>query len=181
MSLWIEKGINFITPLGLDNPEGHDVKALLKRFVGDHTVLDFGCGRGRLSSAFSPEQYCGYDIGPEQLKQAREANPDHYFTPNLPKDRYQFTLFYTVLLHLDDPLDALAWVDSDRVLIAEIMNPSLAKPNGMPPAFNRSAEQYQDIMRAFGYELIGSIEFPYRHYNGEPFTIQEYCIENSRG
>lgn len=176
MSIWLKDGLSHITPKGLENPEGFNVKALLADMVnGDH-VLDFGCGRGRLAGAFSPDKYTGFDINPEAVKHASNDNPDHFFSDVMPTDSADVTLMYTVALHIPDSCiaDTLNSLDSKRVIIAEIMREDMARPDGIPPAFNRSPDEYRRLMKQAGYKLSEQSEADYSYYPCAQITFQEY-------
>lgn len=48
------------------------------------TILDFGCGRGNLAYAISPERYIGVDDDEESLQIARKLHPHHQFYSAIP-------------------------------------------------------------------------------------------------
>lgn len=176
MSIWTTEGLRHITPSNLENPEGFDVKKLLSDMVGNDLIADYGCGRGRLASAFDPSRYYGYDINLAAIERAQDNNPAHIFSHIAPPDMIDVTLLYTVALHQPDSEIAafLAGIKSDRVIIAEIMRPDLAAPQGIPPTFNRSEVFYSGAMCKNGYRLERSISRPYAHYSGVNITFQEY-------
>lgn len=124
------------------------------------SVFEFGCGDGRLSSAFHPERYSGFDINPTALLAAQKANPTHrYVIGWAPADTF---LAHTVLLHIpDDEIGAVLERAKayDRIVIGEVMGRHWRRP-GNPPAFNREASEY--------IEMIGRepdvIPIPYPRY-----------------
>ena len=173
MSIWTREGLSHITPKGKENPEGFDVWALLGEMVGSRSVLDFGCGRGRLSRAFKPVQYIGYDINQAAIEKATADNPDYTYSDT--ESIQDVTLFYTVALHIpDDEVHEALDVGSETVIIAEIMREDMKRGDGIPPAYNRSAEMYAEIMRSIGYKLVKTTDKPYKYYNGVNITFQEY-------
>ena len=109
-------------------------------------MFEFGCGDGRLSPAFDPDLYVGYDINPTALAAARKANPAHrYITDWAPADTF---LAHTVLLHVpDDELPAVIGRAQGylRIVIGEVMGRSWRRP-GNPPAFNREAAEYVEMV-----------------------------------
>ena len=124
------------------------------------SVFEFGCGDGRLSPAFHPERYSGFDINPTALLAAQKANPAHrYVIEWAPADTF---LAHTVLLHIpDDEIRAVLERAKgyDRIVIGEVMGRKWRRP-GNPPAFNREADEY--------IEMIGRapeiIPIPYPRY-----------------
>jgi len=147
-----------ITPPGVRFPEQNLFAALQEAVTG--SVFEFGCGDGRLSSAFSPDAYTGYDINPSALEAARKANPRHDYTGEwVEADTF---LAYTVLLHLpDDKITAVIEKAKayKHIVIGEIMGRQWRRP-GNPPVFNRDLAEY--------VEMIGRphkvIEVPYPRY-----------------
>lgn len=172
MSIWTKDGLSHITPRGLDCPEGFDVHQQLAELAAGDKVFEIGCGRGRLAPAFHPDRYFGVDINVAALEVAAKAHPAHRFDVAAPADEhFDLTLLYTVALHLVDlPFE----FRTPRVVIAEIMNPDLARPKGIPPAYNRAPEHYVDLMAERGYRLAKQFDRPYRYYPGENITFLEF-------
>lgn len=137
-------GLRDITPAGERFPEVGLYEAL--RFSCWGAVFEFGCGDGRLSPAFDPNAYAGFDINPHALKAAQAANPAHrYVTEWVPADTW---LAHTVLLHVPD--DEIVAVlerakEYDRIVIGEIMGRQWRRP-GNPPVFNREAGEYAQMV-----------------------------------
>lgn len=147
-----------ITPKGERFPEQGLFDALRSACRG--VVFEFGCGDGRLSPAFNPSHYYGYDVNPSALKAAQANNPDHrYVNEWKPADTF---LAHTVLLHIPDH-SILSVIDRamiyKRIVIGEVMGRKWRRP-GDPPVFNREAEEY--------VAMIGKdaqrIEVPYPRY-----------------
>jgi SAM-dependent methyltransferase len=171
-SVWIERGLDNITPRGMASPEGWDVGAHLAGMVGDAYVLDYGCGVGRLSGHFPPLGYVGYDINPHALHRAREAHPAHKFTDICP-GAAGVVLLYTVALHLpDDELARVfASVDAERWIIAEIMGRKWRSESSVPPAYNREASEYVQMFPGWRVDVQ---EAPYAYYPGAALTILDF-------
>ena len=68
---------------------------------GTGTVVEFGCGDGRLAEFFDPQKYYGWDINPAAIDAARQGQPRHTFGYQ-PREA-DIALAYTVLLHVPDP------------------------------------------------------------------------------
>jgi SAM-dependent methyltransferase len=136
--------LQHITPPGVRFPEVDLFPALQSAITG--TVFEFGCGDGRLSPAFDPDKYIGYDINPSAIKAARLNNPAYdYVDEWLSADTF---LAYTVLLHVpDDEIQAV--IDRaktyKRIVIGEIMGRQWRRP-GNPPVFNRDLTEYTDMI-----------------------------------
>ncbi|WP_296597194.1 bifunctional 2-polyprenyl-6-hydroxyphenol methylase/3-demethylubiquinol 3-O-methyltransferase UbiG [Phenylobacterium sp.] len=105
------------------------------------TVLDFGCGPGRLVSALAPRHretaFCGADIDAEAIGWCRSRMGDlgafavNQPAPPLPYDDGAFDLVYSLSTFTHMPADLqFAWLDElrrvlkrGRLLITTIMNP----------------------------------------------------------
>lgn len=116
---WKQNGLRHITPRNMENPEGWDVWSYLGELVGPRSVMEVGCGRGRLARAFSPDQYLGVDINEKALKKARQDNPGYQFA--LEQSHADVALLYTVLLHISDERLPEFKIDADEIIVAEIM------------------------------------------------------------
>lgn len=152
-------GLREITPAGERFPEVGLFQALQSACTG--VVFEFGCGDGRLSPAFDPGHYVGYDINQTALKAAKKANPDHRYSDKWEKgDTF---LAHTVLLHVPDALiEDILWIAKarySRIVIGEVMGRKWRRP-GHPPVFNREAGEY---IRMVGVapEIVG---IPYPRY-----------------
>lgn len=136
--------LKHITPPGELFPESDLFPVLQSVCVG--RVFEFGCGYGRLSKAFAPDSYVGYDINPAAIKAARLGNPEHHYSFEvLPGDTF---LAHTVMLHVpDDAIGAYMELAKTykRVVIGEIMGRKWRR-NGLPPVFNREPEEYEAMM-----------------------------------
>ena len=152
-------GLREITPKGERFPEAGLFQALGRACAG--SVFEFGCGDGRLSPAFSPGSYAGFDINPHALAAAAMANPAHrYVTEWELADTW---LAWTVLLHVpDDEIgDVLERTARyPRVVIGEVMGRKWRR-TGDPPVFNREAYEYVVLA---GRRAVETIAVPYPRY-----------------
>lgn len=77
-SYWINDNCNNIIPKNWGEfPEGFNVIDFLREITEEldfKSVLDFGCGYGRLSKAFDSDKYLGIDLNYKALKIARDDN-----------------------------------------------------------------------------------------------------------
>lgn len=137
-------GLRDITPHGERFPEVGLFQALGRACRG--SVFEFGCGDGRLSSAFRPDQYAGFDINQAALTAADAANPGHRYVHDWePADTW---LAHTVLLHVaDDEIGAVIERAKQypRIVIGEVMGRHWRRA-GDPPVFNREASEYVDMV-----------------------------------
>lgn len=172
---WKEHGRDHIIPqTALANPEGFSPGEYIRSFfVGCERITEVGCGVGRLAGAFEESRYLGLDINAAALQVARENLPQHRFQlisedDSLPES--DGLLFYTVLLHINDQAIEVmlrkATRAARRIVIAEIMDRRWRR-GGLPPVFNREAEEYATYLNRLGYSLLTSERRPYERYNNE--------------
>jgi len=174
---WRTRGHNFLRPKqhggGDEFPGGFDLLGLLRRKLADcNTVLEIGCGDGRLSGAFCKHRYTGVDINPTCIQMARDKHPGYTFRLVHYLDYYPMhfaVLLHTVLLHIPDDLInefvgracRAAW---DRVLVSEILGREWRRKSGMPPVYNRELDEYVELFRHHGFVLSKHTRVPYKHY-----------------
>lgn len=169
-------GLAHITPPSNRSPEGDGFAEVLTGLIGDDSVLDYGCGVGRLAGLFGDDRYTGIDICPDAIERARLAHPKHWFFSDYEaRPPADVTLLHTVLLHVPDgdPLHVLIGrLSSKRIIVSEILGRTWRR-SGEPPVFNREAEDY---VAAFAprYALHRAIEHPYPHYAATNLTMLEF-------
>lgn len=147
-----------ITPSGERFPEVGLFEALKASALG--VVFEFGCGDGRLSPAFHPDDYIGHDINRTALDAARKANPLHRYTEQW--EAADTFLAHTVLLHLGDSEVGGVIQKAKtyrRAIVGEVMGRKWRRP-GDPPVFNREADEY---VAMFGSDPV-VIDIPYPRY-----------------
>ena len=170
-----EAHLHIMPNTGQEFPEGWDVRLYLEDLCYGKSVTEIGCGTGRLSSAFQPEQYIGIDISSKALEIAESKNKNHKYLLHNQGDSYppaDVRLVYTVLLHIDDDCigdfienlcqDPATW-HTLRVIVAEIMGRKWRRP-GNPPVFNREADEYITLFEKCGFELEYHNEKVYERY-----------------
>lgn len=133
----------------------------IKSIVGNSSILDFGCGYGRLTKNFDKKGYLGIDINPFGIQKARKSNPDYCFLIDnkLPSNRkFDYILFYTVILHMSDLAIKNLNVDIKRIIIAESIvekrlgRGEIGRKKKTPrkfPAYGRKLQQYLDIFPGY--------------------------------
>ncbi len=165
---WEKDNLRNIKPTTKEFPEGFDPRSVLQLMtagIAFTSVIDFGCGYGRLCEAWPVDKYIGVDISDVAIKEAKKRNPKYTFTSyqKPPADLY---VAYTVFLHLSDEQlrEELKGIQSEYFLIAEILGSEWANNGrGNPPTYNR--DDYS-IMKEFGYKLVKEIKKPYVRYVG---------------
>jgi len=172
---WTADSGENITAGATSSPEGFDVVQFLRELLAlapdIQTVHDLGCGRGRLCSVRSPEEYVGSDLSPGSIAAAKKANPGYTFNEVSVDSEYpeaDATLAYTVFLHMDDQtLDGVIGnirkADHPYICVAEILGREWRR-RGNPPVFNRDLNDYVAIMRSHGYYLYAASSKVYQHY-----------------
>lgn len=169
---WKQDGLRNLTAGDTDFPEGWDPVEKLKHFLDRMeftSVLDLGCGAGRLCRAFLPENYLGVDLNPAAVDLARLRFPAYDFREiNFDDDIPQadLTLAYTVFLHLDDERlkETLSKIKSKYLIVAEI----LGREWRSEKVFNRNLEDYEQILSDAGYKITRHISLKYKHYAQNP-------------
>jgi SAM-dependent methyltransferase len=177
-AFWREQGLRHIIPgTGIEYHEGFNPGDIVADMAPTGSVVELGCGYGRLAGAFAADRYLGLDINPNAVAAARERNPRHEFRlvrddePLPPAD----TIFsYAVLLHIcdDDIMPFLARMCSaaGQVIIGEVMDPRWRR-EGDPPVYNRDPEEYVIRMSMFGMVIAEYRKLPYARYSEPPWNV----------
>lgn len=191
VEFWKKYGLDHQTPKGLENPEGWDVRVLLAGMTMNKTVLDLGCGRGRLAPSFHPDLYTGLDPSEDCVKRARSDYPHytfHVLDDEYPLERatsqVNVTLLYTVCLHVQDhEIGAFcARLKSDTVILAEILGREnrfqYENDDCVEPICSREKEDYMLIMEGAGYVLASETLMPYKRYEDKQISFLIFKKEN---
>lgn len=114
--LWTNKHIE-LEPLAKswEDEDMEIVAAFKKRFpLVTRSVLDAGCGAGRFTPLFKPDQYLGIDNSPEMLAIARRWRPNYQFVEadiynlsGFKDNQFELVLSHSVLKHLPEQEPAL--------------------------------------------------------------------------
>ncbi len=175
----IDDELRNIQPPG-DNPAGFDEVGFLAevyRFCEAGTVLDLGCGWGRLAGAFPADRYLGVDVNPDAVSRARSLAPDRRFElvafeDPLPERDLCFAS--SVLLHVDDHnvIDLADRMTRSfrKLLIVEIMVRRIRAQNGhQVPAYCRDRVDYEQLFESF--EMRFEIRKSYEWYKTQGLEL----------
>ena len=163
---WENDNLKNIKPTSTEFPEGFDPRCVLKEITADITfssIVDFGCGYGRLCEAWDNTKYTGIDISEIAVNEAIKKNPTYVFK-NYSTPAADLYVAYTVFLHLsnDQLKKELRAIQTKYFIIAEILGSEWSNNGkGNPPTYNR--DDY-DIMKEFGFEMIKEVRRPYARY-----------------
>lgn len=176
---WLNDNLrNIVAGTDTENPEGWnpvDVIRELLQSMHFETILDFGCGYGRLCKAVQPKKYIGIDLNPQAIQEAQRRYPEYFFKEievHSEYDNVDIVLAYTVFLHLDDDilgsiLQRLREACKSHLIIGEILGREWRRP-GDPPVFNRNLDDYISLLQKFGFQVINEYKLPYKRYADSP-------------
>ncbi len=174
---WEKNWQNFLTPKGERWPEGFDVLDWLRSFFIDYSsIVEYGCGDGRLSPAFPHDRYLGIDFNKNVIEAARKNNPKHkYVTGNKIAWNPEAVLFYTVLLHNPDEeieriIEESQLLGSD-IVIAEVIKKE-REQGGRLPVFGHSVRDYERLF--YKWELRNVVRIPYKWYLDTNISILQF-------
>lgn len=171
-----QNGVRHITPRGLEWPEGEWIKSAFDDLKGK-SVIEFGCGPGRLAGLFDPDSYLGVDINQNAVLAARERNSKHRFETidtAAPIGPIDVIVCHTVLVHVPDEelAKVIARFDAKRVVVNEITGRHWRR-DGEPPVFNREVHEYQTAFAFAGFTPGRCAFQTYRHYNA-PMALMNF-------
>jgi len=166
---WIQDGLQNIIPQGYGvYAEGwdfcHEVQQfLLKHRLENQSVLDLGCGIGRLTPGFNSEKYIGVDLNPNAIQEARKLNPHYTFQEVDVNSEYplaDITFAYTVFNHLDADTIKSMKLKSKYILQCEILGTEWS--GGGLVSHGKELRTYQQIFE--GHWIFDHVKLPYNRY-----------------
>ena len=169
---WEREAEKHIIPnTGEEFPEGWNVLEFLsKLFPENESLIEVGCGTGRLSTAFNSTVYTGLDINENVLKEAKLKNSEYKYIKSeiLPNSKHK--LVYTVLLHISDNdielfIENMCSSTENTIVVAEIMGRDWRRA-GLPPVFNREVNEYISLFNKHNFSLESDYKRPYKRYTG---------------
>ena len=191
---WRDEGLEYVIPKGFGEfPEGFDVHAVLRKLseeLGYKSVVDFGCGYGRLCESFDSTKYLGVDVSPALIQEAKKKFDNYQFSL-LPAEVMGAELYiaYTVFLHLSDNElhETLQQFRCKWLIVSEILGREWRR-DGLPPVFNRDLPDYVQILRAHDFVLHKHVKRGYKRYQDIPwyqgkntdisFLVFRKCLKN---
>lgn len=122
------------------------------------SVLDYGCGTGRMAAYFDPLTYTGFDLSDHMLAVARREYPRATFTNLLPPDqRFSLVLCNSVVQYQPDDV----WNDvvrdiairATRVALIETYDGPARETTGgyNVPVFIRPSSDYMAALSPFAH------------------------------
>lgn len=148
-------------------PQTFDPAATVKQLsdqLGYSSVIDLGCGHGRLSEAFAPEKYLGLDIDEKVLEIAKQQFSNYRFEPVGEQPKFaDIYVAYSLFSSLTDfqAHEALKkvrckWLILGEQLKAEDKGPKLSR------LYTRDLDDYIRLFRAHDFTLHKHVKKPYR-------------------
>jgi SAM-dependent methyltransferase len=177
-AFWRKEGLSHIIPgTGVEFHEGFNPGEVVAQLAPKGSILEVGCGYGRLSGAFDADRYTGVDINPTAVQKASELRPGHRYvavSDSDPLPAADTAFSYAVLLHISDQ-DIQTFLErmtaaAPRIILAEVMDPRWRRP-GDPPVFNRDPEEYILRMGMLRYGVVRYVKLPYVRYDQQPWNI----------
>lgn len=165
----------------------------LKARLECNSVLDFGCGYGRVFPCFNdcPTSYFGVDLNPVAIAKARKLFPQYKnrfceVDTNSSYARADMILAFTVFLHIDDDtlIDTLKrlYVSCGKnIVIIETLGrewrPEFQSNYGLP-LYNREKEDYLELMSMCGFDFVEEDKKPNPHYLKQDRYKNNNCYTN---
>ncbi len=164
-------------------PKEWDVKELLSSIVNELTyssVIDFGCGDGRLCESFDPNRYLGVDFDKKAIEIARNRFRKYRFE-NISKD-VKFAdiyLAYTTFLQISDCElnDILTNIRCKWMIVCEVLGKELHNDN-ITQIYNRDLNDYIHLMRLHDLILHKHVKRPQGKNVNISFLIFKKCLSN---
>lgn len=187
VEFWRKDDLRNIIPPGTEHPAGWDEALFLRRFTAmldPSSVLEIGCGWGRLCKAFDSDTYTGIDINPQAIEKAAVDYPGYQFNVVSYDEDYPETdlcMAYTVLLHIDDQLieNVVERIHQSckQVLVAEILGRRWRATSKTVPVFNRDRQDYVDLFHGFTLEM--ETRKPYLRYRDTEISFLHFVKKGS--
>lgn len=173
---WVEEGHRHLRPdqARQEFPGGFDLVGAVRGELGGYgSVLEVGCGEGRLAVAFGEGQYRGLDVSAVNVGTARRAHPGWRFEVCGWLAEYpvaEAVLVYGVLLHIPDGevggmVGRLTRAAREVVLVGEILGREWrSRPGSRPPVYSRARSEYEALFGGYGWVLASEVRYPYAWY-----------------
>lgn len=156
---WQAQGLDNIKPAHVgDKWESYDTPKLVANLVGEDSIVDVGCGTGRLARAFKPEQYIGIDLNENAISLSRKKHPEYKFKilkkySDVP--RQDVMLLHSVALHVpDDEIKELCKRAQKRIILAETMLDTFTGNKNKPPKSVKANMAFHYARYSAGYKEL---------------------------
>jgi SAM-dependent methyltransferase len=176
LNFWKEKGENFLFPKVEESiREAKFSRKFFREMVNGESIIEIGCGNGRIAQGFTSTQYKGYDVNPTVIAEAKKSFPDFSFNLYTPFDTIpssDWVIAHTVLLHIADEdinkfLDVIT-LNSRNIIISEIMSREFrGDEDSIPPVFNRNKNEYIKMMLDRNFSLMEEKIFYFDRYEAD--------------
>jgi SAM-dependent methyltransferase len=180
---WSKESLKHIKPgRGGEFPEGWDVRQFFQDLFTPEeygSIVEVGCGYGRLCKAFHVDHYLGIDFSTEAVQAAKKLNPSYNFSTIGNTSKYPISntkLLFTVLLHqADEDIEKIVanLATTHRIIVGEVCGRHWRR-SGNPPVFNRDTSEYVDLFASFNKQLSKHIKRPYLAYNNTEIDIMVF-------
>jgi SAM-dependent methyltransferase len=193
---WIKDNLKSITTFHSLTQGEWDIKDYFRKLrarLECQTILDFGCGYGRMFPCFSdcPTVYFGVDLNPIAVNKARQNFPKYKnrFCEVDINSHYAYAdmiLAFTVFLHLDDDtlkliLTRLHESCKKYLVIVETLGrewrPEMLASYDLP-LYNRDLDEYVEMLAEVGFELAEKDSKPIPHYENNMSFKDRNCNTN---
>jgi SAM-dependent methyltransferase len=174
-NFWANYSLSNIKPNRLGEfPEGIDMRNFYKELFSKKKygkVIDIGCGYGRLSKAFDPNNYIGLDYSAAAIEKAKTQNSEYNYRVFKQRDKIppgDTALLHTVCLHISDDTieNFLSSLPTKMIIITEVLGKNWRR-SGNPPVFNRELEDYINILG----RPIKNISIDYKAYKNTVLSV----------
>ena len=173
LNFWKTIGENYLYPKVQESiREAKFSRQFFREMVNGESVIEMGCGNGRIAQGFTSKQYKGYDVNSTVISEAKNLFPDFSFNLYIPFDTIplsDWVIAHTVLLHVSDEdidkfLDVMT-LKSRKIIISEIMSREFrGYENSIPPVFNRNKDEYIKMMLDRNFSLMEEKSFYFDRY-----------------
>lgn len=155
-------------------PEGFDLLTVVKEIsdqLGYNSIIDLGCGEGRLAPSFDPKKYIGVDIDHRAIQEAQKKFSNYQFTTVEKAPQYaDLYLAYALFGYMSsEALDQiLSNIRCKWLIVGEILGKEWHL-NTIPPLYSRDLSEYIKALRRHDFILQKHEKRVHKQYSETPF------------